>query len=187
MRYIGWQKTLAKNGLLRDKCFSIFVQKEQVQDMTDLEYMKLAIQEARKGITNGDGGPFGSVIVKDGVIVGCGHNMVLRNNDATAHGEVSAIRVAGDRLRTHDLSGTVIYTTGEPCPMCLCACMWANIDHIYYGCTIDDNEKIGFRDEKFNDILGIDREFLADKMTQVGRDECLALFDEYLSLQHEIY
>lgn len=155
--------------------------------MTDIEYMRLAIEEARKGISNGDGGPFGSIIVKDGVIVGRGHNMVLKNHDATAHGEISAIKAAGDRLRTHDLSGTVIYTTGEPCPMCLCACMWANISHIYYGCTIDDNEKIGFRDEKFNSLLGINRDILNQMMSEVGREECLKLFDDYLAMQHETY
>ena len=102
----------------------------------DNEYMKLAIDEAREGIYNSHGGPFGSVIVKDDEIVGRGHNMVLKNNDSTAHGEISAIRDAEKRLKTFDLSGCELYTTGEPCPMCLAACMWANIDKVYYGCTM---------------------------------------------------
>lgn len=147
-----------------------------------LEYMKLAIEQAREGIHNHHGGPFGSVIVKDGKIIGRGHNMVLKNNDSTAHGEVSAIRDAEQRLGTYDLSGTEIYTTGEPCPMCLAACMWANISKVYYGCTIGDNESIGFRDAKFDDLMG-GRTKLADYLQQVGRDLCLELFDEYNQIE----
>ncbi len=146
----------------------------------------MAIDEARKGIRSGHGGPFGTVIVKNGVVVGRGHNQVLSNNDATCHGEVDAIRCAGARLRTFDLSGCELYTTGEPCHMCLCACMWANIDKIYYGCTIADNGRIGFRDDKFDGIFG-GREKLTGFMTQIDHEACLALFDEYLSLEHKSY
>ena len=88
-------------------------------------YMQTAIDEAMKGITNGHGGPFGSVIVLNGEIVGQGHNMVLVNNDPTCHGEVSAIRDACSMLGTYDLSGCELYSTGEPCQMCLFACLWA--------------------------------------------------------------
>ncbi len=150
------------------------------------KYMQIAIDEARKGILNGDGGPFASVIVKDGVILAQGHNMVLRNHDATAHGEVSTIRIAGQRLGTHDLSGCELYTTGEPCPMCLCACMWANIDKVYYGCTIADNEMIGFRDDKFDKLMG-GRVGLKDYLVQMDREACLVLFEEYKNLEHDIY
>ena len=118
----------------------------------DNEYMQVAIDEALDGISRQHGGPFGCVIVKDGRIVGRGHNRVLKNNDPTCHGEVSAIRDAGQKLGTFDLSGCELYTTGEPCPMCLCACLWANIDRVYYGCTIEDNELIGFRDEDFDEL-----------------------------------
>ena len=118
------------------------------------EYMETAIDEARSGIYNGDGGPFGSVIVKGDTVIGRGHNSVLSKHDSTCHGEIVAIRDAEARLGTHDLSGCVIYTTGEPCPMCLTACMWANIDHVYYGCTIEDNASIGFRDVLFDEVLG---------------------------------
>ena len=123
---------------------------------------------------------------KDGVVVGRGHNKVLLNHDATCHGEVDAIRTAGARLGTFDLSGCVLYTTGEPCHMCLTACMWANIDKIYYGCTIGDNDRIGFRDDKFDKIFG-GRDKLPGFMEQVDREACLALFDEYLSLEHRNY
>lgn len=155
--------------------------------MTHSEYMQLAIEEARKGITNGEGGPFGSIIVKDDKVIGLGHNMVLKNHDASAHGEISAIRNAGQNIGTHDLSGSIIYTTGEPCPMCLCACMWANISKIYYGCTIADNDRIGFRDERFNHVLGIDRLMMNDFLEQLDRDKCLELFDEYLRMAHDTY
>lgn len=149
-------------------------------------YMKLAIDEARTGIQSGHGGPFGSVIVKDGKVVGRGHNCVLKDNDATCHGEVAAIRDAGKNLGTFDLSGCTIYTTGEPCHMCLCACMWANISKIYYGCTIEDNGLIGFRDDKFNDIFG-GRDKLGDFLQEIDREACLELFKEYRSLDAKKY
>ena len=145
---------------------------------TKMKYMKMAIEQARTGIHNGHGGPFGSVIVKNGKVIGQGHNMVLKNTDSTAHGEIVAIRNAEHDLGTYDLSGAEIYTTGEPCPMCLAACMWANISKVYYGCTIDDNEAIGFRDAKFDKLLG-GRLAMSEYLQQIGRDECLKLFDEY--------
>lgn len=142
------------------------------------EFMQIAIQEAREGISNGDGGPFGTAIVRDGVLIASGHNHVLAYNDPTCHGEVDAIRKACKRLGTFDLTGCELYTTGEPCHMCLCACMWANISKIYYGCTITDNEIIGFRDNKFDQIFG-GRDKLGDYMTEVDREACLRLFQDY--------
>lgn len=154
--------------------------------MSNHDYMQMAIEEARIGITQKHGGPFGSVIVKDGKIISKGHNMVLKNNDPTAHGEMMAIRKAGEILGTHNLSGCTLYTTGEPCHMCLCAILWANIDKVYYGCTIADNGLIGFRDDKFNEIFG-GRELLGDLLVQVDREDCLELFNEYNNLEHEGY
>lgn len=150
------------------------------------DYMQMAIDEARKGIRRQHGGPFGSVIVKDGKVVGKGHNRVLKNNDPTCHGEISAIRDACDNLQTYDLSGCELYTTGEPCHMCLCACLWANISKVWYGCTIEDNGRIGFRDEKFDGLFS-GRDKLTGYLVEKDREKCLALFDEYLSLQHKIY
>lgn len=149
-------------------------------------YMQLAIEEALQGIYAGDGGPFGSVVVSNGVVVGRGHNRVLSSHDPTAHGEIEAIRQASERMGTHNLQGCNIYTTGEPCHMCLCACMWANISHIYYGCTIADNAIIGFRDAKFDDLFA-GRDRLQDYLSELDRDACLALFDEYLALPHSNY
>lgn len=150
------------------------------------EFMQIAIQEAREGISNGDGGPFGTAIVRDGVLIASGHNHVLAYNDPTCHGEVDAIRKACKRLGTFDLTGCELYTTGEPCHMCLCACMWANISKIYYGCTIADNEIIGFRDNKFDQIFG-GRDKLGDYMTEVDREACLRLFQDYSKMDAAKY
>lgn len=148
------------------------------------EYMKIAIDEARKGILAGDGGPFGAVIVKDGKIIGQGHNHVVSYKDPTCHGEVDAIRNACKNIDTFDLSGAEIYTTGEPCPMCLGAILWANISKIYYGCSIKENDMIGFRDEVFYKNLSISTKKMKDKIVQLDHDECLELFKEYLSLSN---
>lgn len=150
------------------------------------EFMQIAIQEAREGISNGDGGPFGTAIVRDGVLIASGHNHVLAYNDPTCHGEVDAIRKACKRLGTFDLTGCELYTTGEPCHMCLCACMWANISKIYYGCTIADNEIIGFRDNKFDQIFG-GRDKLGDYMTEIDREACLRLFQDYSKMDATKY
>lgn len=154
--------------------------------LPELMYMQIAIEEAREGIRQGHGGPFGAVIVKDGKIIAQAHNMVLANNDPTAHGEMMAIRKAGAALGTHDLTGCTLYTTGEPCHMCLCAIMWANIDQVFYGCTVEDNGIIGFRDDKFDNIFG-GRDKLDGLLTQIGRDICLDLFEEYRNMQHKGY
>lgn len=150
------------------------------------EYMKMAIEEARQGIFLKHGGPFGSVIVKEGIVVGRGHNRVLKNNDPTCHGEIAAIRNASENLGTYDLSGCELYTTGEPCHMCLCASLWANIDRIYYGCTIEDNGRIGFRDDKFDGLFE-GRDKLDAYLIELDRESCLKLFDEYMSSEHKIY
>ena len=143
------------------------------------KFMKLAIDEAKKGIRNKEGGPFGSVIVKDGQVVGCGHNKVVANNDPTAHGEMMAIRDACNRLGTFDLTGCELYTTSEPCPMCKCAIMWANIKKVYYGCTVNDAEDIGFRDVVFATQ--------SPECVEVDRAECLNLFEEYKNTDHTGY
>ena len=142
-------------------------------------YMKSAIREAYRGIENGHGGPFGAVIVKDGRIVAKGHNEVLKNRDATCHGEVMAIRRASKKLGTHNLKGCEIYTTAEPCPMCLGAIMWANIDKVYFGCNINDTDKIGFRDEKFYNATKEEKEAF---MQELERGECLKLFSDYAAI-----
>lgn len=160
--------------------------KNDVVINADDSYMTEAIAEALEGIYNEHGGPFGCVIVKDGKIIGRGHNMVLANTDSTAHGEIIAIRNAEKKMETYDLSGCVLYTTGEPCPMCLYAILWANIDKVYYGCTIRDNAEIGFRDEVFDELAG-SRNALKEYLTCIDRDACLKLFQIYKNMEHCSY
>jgi guanine deaminase len=144
------------------------------------KYMEMAIKEAEKGIEEGDGGPFGAVIVKDDVVIGAGHNEVVKNNDPTCHGEMMAIRNACKNLGSFDLSGSVIYTTGFPCPMCLGAILWANIDEVYYGCGVKDTEKIGFRDSEFYERSK--PESMKKFIKQLSHQECLKLYEKYKSI-----
>lgn len=150
------------------------------------EYMKEAIKEAYDGIQAKDGGPFGTVIVRNGIIVGRGHNRVLAKKDPTCHGEMEAIRDACKNLGTHDLSGCELYTTAEPCPMCLGATLWSNITTLYYGCNRKDTGEIGFRDDRFYDYLDGKNELL--KQEEVDREACLELFQDYVNdKSHTIY
>ena len=146
------------------------------------KFMLEAIHEAQTGIRNGHGGPFGCVIVKDDKIIGRGHNQVVVNNDPTCHGEMMAIRDAAKNLNNFDLSGSVLYTTGEPCPMCLGAILWANIEKVYYGCNILDTDKIGFRDDVFYKRLKDKSSFVYE----LDRDECLKLYNEYSSIKDKV-
>lgn len=142
--------------------------------------MQIAIEEAKEGIRKGHGGPFGAVIVKNGEIIAKGHNHVVEYNDPTCHGEIDAIRKACKKLNTFDLSGCELYTTHAPCPMCDCAIKWANIDKVYYGCTVEDTESIGFRDKQFY-------EEPSEEPIELDRDACIELNKEYMSLKHILY
>ena len=124
--------------------------------------MKFGIDEARKTMNENKGGPFGAVITdKEGNIISVASNRVLELHDATAHAEVMAIRKAGEKLGTHDLSGCILYATGYPCPMCLSAIIWANIKKVYYGTNLKDAEDIGFRDDFiYNYINNKDKDIL---------------------------
>lgn len=146
--------------------------------------MEVALTEAYEGINNGHGGPFGSVVVKDGEIVGRGHNRVLLKKDPTCHGEMEAIRDACQKLGSHDLSGCVLYTTAEPCPMCLGAILWSNIATVYYGCNVDDTDKIGFRDDIFYRYLNGESDIL--ELKEADREMCLKLFKDYSENQNNI-
>ena len=152
--------------------------------MSKNDFMYQAILEAEKGISKGHGGPFGAVIVKNGAVIARGHNMVIKKQNPTLHGEIVAINNACRRLHSFDWDGCDLYTTGEPCPMCFCAAMWANINNIYYGCTIKDTEGIGFRDNNFDTIMNIDRAKLTN-LHKLGREECLVLFDKYNKIKEK--
>lgn len=140
------------------------------------KFMYEAIKEAYDGINNGHGGPFGCVIVKDDKIVGRGHNEVLKNNDPTCHGEMMAIRDACKNLGTFDLTGCDLYTSAEPCIQCLGAILWANVDKVYYGCSVKDTDSIGFRDEIFDKDI---KELRTNIQIPLMRDRCLKLFEDY--------
>lgn len=142
-------------------------------------YMKLAVEEAEAGIRSGHGGPFGCVIVKGDVVVGSGHNEVIKNQDPTCHGEMMAIRGACRTLGIYDLSGCELYSTAAPCPMCAGAIRWANIRKVYYGCRISDTDRIGFRDLVFYEEAD-------DASFELDRAECLKVFEEYAAMQDKV-
>jgi len=111
------------------------------------EFLQEAINDARMGMENGAGGPFGSVVVKNGKIVGRSSNKVFETNDPTAHAEVMAIRDAARNLNTAELTGCEIYSVGEPCPMCLAAIYWARIEAVFFANTKEDAATVGFDDK----------------------------------------
>ncbi len=113
----------------------------------DLIFIKEAAEIAMKGVSENKGGPFGCVIVKNGMVVGKGCNEVISARDPTAHAEVVAIRDACQNLKSHQLEGCTIYTSCEPCPMCLGAIYWARPDRVVYACTRNDAAAIGFDDD----------------------------------------
>lgn len=149
--------------------------------------MELGIEEARKTMNNNIGGPFGAVITdKDNNIIAVASNTVLGSHDPTAHAEINAIRKAGEKLKTHDLSGCKIYATGYPCPMCMSAIIWSNIKEVYYGTNLSDAEKIGFRDDFIYEYLkGNNKDLL--KISNIEHDKCLELFKEYSEKNKQIY
>ena len=143
--------------------------------MGNKEFMREAIRLSIENVKNG-GGPFGAVIVKDGRIIATGTNRVTANNDPTAHAEVSAIREACLKLDTFDLSGCEIYTSCEPCPMCLGAIYWAHLDRIYYGNDKADAAAIGFDDSFIYDELALPRENRKKAMEELLPEEAIAAF-----------
>ena len=150
-------------------------------------FMEEAIKEAENGIGVGDGGPFGCVIVKDNKIVGRGHNLVVSHNDPTAHGEIIAIRNACKNLGTFSLSGCQLYTTAEPCPMCLSAIIWANIKEVYYANTKEEANEIGFRDDIIYEyIKGNNKDLI--NLHKLDEETAKEAFDSFKnSLDKEIY
>ena len=142
------------------------------------EYFDKAVELAKLGVKNSEGGPFGAVVVKDNKIIGYGNNKVLKEKDPTAHAEIIAIRDACKRLNTYDLTDCTIYTTSEPCPMCLSAIIWSNIRQIYFVSKRQDVAKIGFRDEMiYNYLENKGKEILA--IYQVENEKCRELLESY--------
>lgn len=145
------------------------------QDIPHTGFMAKAINLAEISVANG-GGPFGAIIVKDGKVVAEGSNCVTLDNDPTAHAEVTVIRKACKELDTFDLSGCQIYTSCEPCPMCLAAIYWARIDKIYYGCNKTDAKDIGFDDSFIYDQIDLKPEKRSIPAVNIMREEALTAF-----------
>ncbi len=148
--------------------------------------MEAACEQARNSMQNNLGGAFGAAIVNEaGEVVAVGGNRVLERNDPTQHAEIVAIQAACKKLGTYDLTGMTLYTTCEPCPMCLSATIWANIKTIYFGATRQDAEDIGFRDKFIYDHINGEKN--AVQVKNIDRDECVELFNEYAKDNKTIY
>ena len=149
--------------------------------------MAVAIAEARAGMAVGHGGPFGAVVIKGDTIVGRGHNRVLSSHDPTAHAEVMALRDAAQTLGTHVLSGCVLVTTCEPCPMCFSAAFWSRVEGIVYAATRHDAAAVGFDDAKLYDILSASGVGVSP-LTKIHAPEAVDLFNKWaLSEKKELY
>jgi guanine deaminase len=140
------------------------------------KFMRIAIELSEQNVKQGAGGPFGAVIVKDGEIIAKSSNKVTQQNDPTAHAEVAAIRLACQALGVYSLRGCVIYTSCEPCPMCLGAIYWARIDTIYYANTKTDAAAIGFDDDFIYKELELPMQHRKLQVVQLLRDEAAAAF-----------
>lgn len=147
--------------------------------------MRIAIREARKNLKTMEGGPFGACIVKGRRVLAVARNTVLKE-DATCHAEINAIRKASKKVSSFDLTGCVIYSTTEPCPMCFSAIHWARIDTVIYGTTIKDAERIGFNELKINGSLlkALGKSKVRLKKTQCIA-ECRKLFADWQKLAHK--
>ena len=143
--------------------------------MDKQELMKVAIELAKDNVGK-SGGPFGAVIARDGEIVATGVNRVTENHDPTAHTEVSAIRAACKKLKTYDLSGCEIFSSCEPCPMCLGAIYWAHLDKLYYGSDKMDAKDAGFDDSFIYEEIELDRHERDLPMENLMKEEALEAF-----------
>jgi guanine deaminase len=150
------------------------------------EFLRRAIALATQNVVTGKGGPFGAVIARDGKIIGEGANSVTTSNDPTAHGEVNAIRAAAEALGTFALAGCELYTSCEPCPMCLSAAYWARLDAVYYGASAADAARAGFDDAFLYAELRKDSTERKLHSTQLLGDEAWASFAAWIASPNKI-
>ena len=148
--------------------------------------MRMAIEASRAGMERGDGGPFGCVIVKDGEVVGQGHNRVTSDNDPTAHAEMVAIRRACAALKDFQLKDCTVYTSCEPCPMCLGAFYWARPARIVYAATREDAAAAGFDDQMIYDELPLAPEKRRIPMENRLREEAKKVFQAWNEREHKV-
>jgi guanine deaminase len=149
-------------------------------DDHNTEFIKIAVQLSKEGSDNNKGGPFGCVVVKDGKIIGKGYNRVTSTNDPTAHAEIVAIREACKNLNAFQLDGCEIYTSCEPCPMCLGAIYWARPDKVYYANTRNDASNAGFDDAFIYDEINIQPVNRKIKMVHVPNTEAIRIFKNWI-------
>lgn len=148
-------------------------------DPEHLKFMRMAIALSKKNIKKALGGPFGAVIVRNGKVIAKSVNKVIDTNDPTAHAEISAIRIASKKLKNFDLSDCVIYSSCEPCPMCLGAIYWSRISKIYYANTKHDAADLGFDDKFIYEELDLPAEKRKLAGVQLLRNEALEVFKEW--------
>lgn len=150
------------------------------------KFMRMAIQLSEQNVEQRLGGPFGAVIVKDGMVVARSANRVVPQKDPTAHAEIAVIRLACKELNTHNLEGCVIYTSCEPCPMCLGAIYWAHLDHIYYANNKADAAAIGFDDQLIYDEMNLSLAERKLPASQLLREEAQVPFKNWLNSDQNI-
>jgi tRNA(Arg) A34 adenosine deaminase TadA len=150
------------------------------------EFLRRAISLATENVVTGRGGPFAAVIVQDGKIVGEGVNTVTASHDPTAHGEVNAIRAATQALGTFTLAGCELYTSCEPCPMCLAAAYWARIDSIYFGASAADAARAGFDDAFLYEEMRKKHNERTLPSTQLIGDEAWASFQAWIDSANKV-
>ncbi len=144
-------------------------------------FMQLALDKAKEGVDKGQS-PFGACIVRDGEVIACEHNIVWESTDITAHAEVTAVRTANNKLKSIDLSGCIIYSTCEPCPMCFTAIHWARIGKIYYGAGIEDAKRFGFNELTVsNQMLRNHGGSKVDVEGGLMKEKCVELFEYWAS------
>jgi len=149
--------------------------------------MRAAVAEARRAVAKGEGGPFGAVVVKDGIIIARGRNRVVAANDPTAHAEIVALRRAAKKLGRFNLADCEIFTTCEPCPMCLAAMHWARIRAYHFGCTRDDAARIGFADRRIHEAFAGKRILKVPRGIPFLRQECHAVFELWRRKKNRIH
>lgn len=149
-------------------------------------FMREAIRLAREGMRNKIGGPFGAVVVKNGVIIGRGNNRVSSTNDPTAHAEIVAIRQACQHLGSFQLDDCILYTSCEPCPMCLGAIYWARPHKVFYACTRHDAAAVDFDDEFIYEELKLPLDQRKIPALQLLREEALPVFQEWANMEDKV-
>lgn len=158
--------------------------KSRITD-SDIEFMRKAIEISQISIEEG-GGPFGAIIVQGGIIVSTGNNRVTKNNDPTAHAEIEAIRDACKKLGKFKLSNCTIYTSCEPCPMCLGAIYWAGIKRVFYGNNREDAKVIDFDDSFIYDELNLKNEDKSIEMINILHEEAIVAFEKWSKLEDKV-